>query len=108
MLGFSRGQIESLVNYQMRVRHCGDGFELARRRRRAPVEDGEGSWLTGADAIRALLAEVRAEELPPTAFGHASVFVQDLILCLPSFSGRLCCWKTAISPLRTSTTCIAV
>jgi hypothetical protein len=83
MLGFSRGQIESLVNYQMRVRHCGDGFEWRGAADALPVEDGEGSWLTGADAIRALLAEVRAEELPPTAFGHASVFVQDLILVPP-------------------------
>ncbi len=83
MLGFSRAQIESLVNYQMRVRRCGDGFEWRDAADALPVEDGEGGWLTGADAIRALLAEVSAEELPPAACGHASVFVQDVILVPP-------------------------
>ena len=39
MLGFSRAQIESLVNYQMRVRRCGDGFEWRDAADALPVEE---------------------------------------------------------------------
>ncbi|NUQ65803.1 MAG: hypothetical protein HUU20_25335, partial [Pirellulales bacterium] len=83
MLGIDAEQIEALLYYHSYVRRS-DG-DLPWRLADNALPDDPSHWLTGAEAVRALLADVAAEAIPAALRGRVDAIIQNVVLLPPAF-----------------------
>jgi hypothetical protein len=81
LLPLTGDQIEDLVSYRRHVRL--DGGQLSWRDDEQAVADPE-NWFTGGEAVRRLLDELAATQLPPGLPHGAGVLATDVLLVLPA------------------------